>query len=227
MRQFRYFILLIPLFLFGVLTTQAAMNSTNYSIWADVIGGGGGYDTSANYKLWDTLAEGIIDTASSTTYGVKQGFQLMVRDPSVTLSLSSRSLNFGKLSSATPQRTGHTMTVSTNASGGYIVVVSGDTLTSSSDSISAIVGTAVASQAGIEQFGFNVINPSGTAPLGTTVSNYGTDGLYAFSRGDTVAQSSGPVNETTYHINYIANVSASTASGGYSATLTFTATGNF
>ncbi|MFA6428510.1 MAG: hypothetical protein WCW02_03115 [Candidatus Buchananbacteria bacterium] len=209
----------------------AAMDSANYTIYADVLSTGGNYGTSdTNYKLWDTLGEAIISTASSTSYGVKQGFQLMNRDNNViTLSLSAASLNFGTLSASETKTASHTLTVSTNAANGYTISYAGSTLSFDTYTISPIGASPVvpATPGSIQQFGLNVINPTGSAPIGSTVANYGDASKYAFSSGDVVAQANSAVNQTVYTVGYVANIQAGMQAGTYTTNLVFTATGNF
>lgn len=45
--------------------------------------------------------------------------------------------------------------------------------------------------------------------------------------GETVANSAGAINNTTYTVSYLVNVSPATAAGTYTSALTYVATGNF
>jgi hypothetical protein len=70
-------------------------------------------------------------------------------------------------------------------------------------------------------------DPSGSTPIGAAASPYDTADQFAFNSGDVVASAGTLVNQTTFTVSYIANVSSATAQGNYSTTLTFAATANF
>lgn len=217
----------------------ARMESTNYVIWADVFSSGGTEDsTSANYGLSDTIGEAIILSATSTSanYGTKAGFREMYPDQYLTLSVGATEVNLGTLSTSEAKTGSHTMTIATNAAGGFTTTVSGLTLTSGANDVNAIGAAAVASTPGTEQFGINLIantspsvgaDPSGTAPIGSAASQYNTANLFAFSTGNTVATSTSPINSTIFTVSYLANISTDTVAGSYSTTLTYSATANF
>ncbi len=237
LKKFSYFLTAIALFLASFLVVRAEASSTNYKIWADVLSTGGeDIASTTNYKLWQTFGEAIIDTASSTNYGSKIGFQHMVKDPFITLNLSTASVNFGDLSANSSKTTSHTMTVSTDAKSGFSVAVAGNTLTCSTatscatQTIRAIDGVSQSSLIGSAQFGLNVVNPTGSAPIGSTMINYNDSNKYLFQSGDIIAQATSAINDTTYTVNYLANITDAIAlsfRGTYTTSLTFTATGNF
>ncbi|MCA9351987.1 hypothetical protein KC866_01155 [Patescibacteria group bacterium] len=113
---------------------------------------------------------------------------------------------------------------STNATGGYTVNVEGETLTSGSDTITAMT-SAAAPTAGQEEFGLSVDVVSGT---GTVSTNYaGTNYYLNPGVADTVVTQTGPVSTETYGVNYVANIDGSTEAGTYTTTLTYTMTANF
>jgi len=211
----------------------ARMESTNYIIWADVISSGGDeQSTSANYILADSIGEALILSATSTsvTYGSKAGFREMYPDQYLSFSLSSNSIDFGQLSRDEVRADSHTMTVDTNATKGFTVTVSGDTLRNGSYTIQALGTSADFSSPGSEQFGINLVantspavgaNLSGTSPVGSVVSPYGTTNKFAYTSGSTIAQSTNDINPTTYTISYIANVHVNTEAGSYTATLVY------
>src|SRR3989338_4223890 len=137
---------------------SALTNSTNYTIYADVLGGGG-FETSTSslseYNLQDTLGEAIVNspTTTSNLYGIKSGFRELYADQFITLSAGATSVELGTLTDTTPATGSHTLTVDTNASNGFNITLSGSTLTSGTDTITAIGTTATASSAGTEQYG--------------------------------------------------------------------------
>lgn len=206
----------------------ATMSSTNYQIIADVFSTGGSYSSSASYSLSDTLSEAVIWSATSTsaTYGIKVGFQEMYPDGFLTFSVSASSINLGTLVASAASTGSHTMAVDTNAINGFTVTVSGSTLTSGADTIDSIGAVSAASSPGSEQFGIN-LSAAGTAPIGSVAGVYGTAGEYAFNSGDTIASATIDINETTYTVTYLANITNATESGNYSTILTYTAIANF
>ena len=235
------FWLAIVLLFFPCSLLLARMTSDNYIIFGDVIGSGGtSTSTSATYGLHDTIAEALIlsATTTSSSYGIKAGFQELYPDQFVTLSTGATSVEFGTLDVLNVKTGSHTMTIDSNAGNGVTITVSGATLSSSDlvNTITAIGGTPTASTAGSEQFGINLVantlpsigaNRSGTAPLVSVANNYNTTNLFTYSSGNTVATSTIDTNSTVFTVSYIANISATTEPGWYYATLVYSAIGNF
>lgn len=125
--------------------------------------------------------------------------------------------------------------VSTNASSGYAITVSGSTLTSGSNTIDALAAQT-ASILGNEQFGINLrdntapnvgVEPAG-AGTATPAATYNTADQYRFVSGEVIASKNVPDQHRLFTVAYIANVAAGlTAAGTYTSTLTFVATGTF
>jgi hypothetical protein len=145
------------------------------------------------------------------------------------------------------------MAASTNAGGGYIITVNGATLTSGSNTISAM-GTAGLSLLGTGQFGMNLVfndefcgtacdlgadvSPvaNGTNYRGQAVAGYNTGGddsvaNFKFTSGDTVADSAnggaGGTDGQIFTVSYIVNVPGSQPAGTYTTTLTYICTPTF
>ena len=159
----------------------------------------------------------------------------------LTFSISDNTIGFGTLATAnarfangattgdTVEVEAHTLSASTNATGGYILTVKGATLThtDSSFAITAIGGTNAASAPGTEQFGLRATVTSGT---GTVTAPYAAAGFaYAATVGTAsqVASGAGDGVSTIYSPRYIANIAGSTEAGSYSAILTYVATATF
>jgi hypothetical protein len=157
---------------------------------------------------------------------------------SLTFSISDNSASFGNLSAvsaryasgtasgASSEVEAHTLIVGTNATNGYTMTVNGSTLTSGGNTITAIGGTNSASSVGNEQFGLRLTASGGS---GAVNAPYAASG-FAFDSGafpDQVATSSSASTNTTYSARYLANITASTEAGSYTATLTYVATANF
>lgn len=160
---------------------------------------------------------------------------------SLTFSISDSTIGFGALSASaarfangattgdTVEVGAHTLSASTNATGGYIITVRGATLTHTSNgsfTISAIGGTNTVSAPNTEQFGLRAT----TAGPGTVTAPYAATGFaYAatVSTASQVASGAGDGASTIYSARYIANISAPTEAGSYSTTLTYVATATF
>ncbi len=159
-------------------------------------------------------------------------------DESLTFTISDNSIGFGTLTAsddffATGDTNGsateaeaHTLVVGTNAANGYTMTLTGDTLTSGSDTITAIGASNTATSVGTEQFGLRIDESGGSGVVSVPYAAAG----YAFDTAsfpDTVASASGASANTTYSVRYIGNITANTEAGAYTATLTYTATANF
>lgn len=161
---------------------------------------------------------------------------------SLSFSISDNSVGFGSLStssaryatgdilgSGTDTADAHTISVSTNASGGYVMTINGTTLACSScggATITAIGATAVASSPGTKQFGARLIVNSGT---GSATSPYASAN-WAFDTAsfpDQVASGAGDGSTTVFGARYIGNISTTTQNGSYSSALTYTVTATF
>ena len=157
---------------------------------------------------------------------------------SLTFSISDNTIGFASLSAgaaryATGDTTGnaaeteaHNLIVGTNAANGYTLSLSGSTLTSGGNTINAIGSSNTASGVGTEQFG---VRYTATGGIGAVSAPYAASG-FAFDTAafpDTVASSAGSSANTTYSARYIANITASTEAGSYSATVTYVSTANY
>lgn len=234
------FYLLISLGIFSLASNDlwARMESTNYVIWADAFSSGGSEDSSsANYGIQDTIGESVIlsATATAATYGIKAGFREMYPDQYLTFSIADQNIELGELTDSTTGSDSHTMVVSTNAVNGFTITVFGSTLTSGTNSIDALLAAA-ASSLGSKQFGINLVDntspnigadPIGTAPIGSAATGYDAANQFKFVSGNTVASATNAINQTTFTVSYIANISTDTAGGTYTTTLTYSATANF
>lgn len=141
------------------------------------------------------------------------------------------------LGTITPSTTGASISqigVSTNASTGYAITVTGNTLTSGANTLTALA-SQVASSQGSSQFGINLkdnatpnigseVSGAGTA---TATANYGTADQYRFVSGDIIASKASADSHRLFTVSYIANVAGNTPAGNYTTNLTFVATPTF
>ena len=157
---------------------------------------------------------------------------------------TSGAISFNQLFS--PQDTAYAtsqMAASTNAASGYSITVNGATLTSGSNTITAMAAAAVIAE-GVGQFGLNLkdnaapnvgaeVDPvtNGTNFKGQAKAGYNTVDQFKFVTGETVAASdntgAGPTDAQTYTVSYIVNVPGSQPPGTYTSTLTYICTATF
>ncbi len=216
---------------------EAAINNGQDGKWDfALIDNGADAETTFCFKVVTSTGDDL------DTYTVYPEITTAPTTQSLTFSISDNSVGFGNLTSAnaryaTGDTTGsasdsadaHTISVSTTASGGYLLTINGETLTCDScggSTIDAIGSTAVASSAGSEQFGLRLAVNSGN---GASTAPYASAN-WAFDTGslpDQVASGDGSGTTTEYGVRYIANISSVADAGDYSAILTYTATATY
>ncbi len=198
-----------------------------------------GYQNSS-CSGYDTLVASMSGTtnahvANQGIYTTKICATASASSQSLTFSLGSNVVNLSLLSTGSVATGVHTMNVSTNAASGVNVVVSGSTLSSGANTVTACTANC-SSTAGTSQFGINLVanttpalgaDPSGTPTIGVAATNYNTANSFRYNTGEIVANSTGAINDTTYTVSYIANISPVTAAGSYSTSLQYIATANF
>jgi hypothetical protein len=144
-------------------------------------------------------------------------------------------VNLGKGSTSTTATGTSILAASTNGNTGYTITVAGSTLTSGSNTITALASGG-SSTTNTKQFGLNLADANTTPVVGAAKSgsgtgaaavNYGTNNSFRFATGETVASAAGPTNANTFTVGYIANIDSLTPAGVYSTILTYTATANF
>jgi hypothetical protein len=162
--------------------------------------------------------------------------------------VTTGALNFDRLFSPTDTATvSSQMAASTNAASGYSISYTGSTLTSGSNTISAM-DPATTGTHGLSQFGLNLVanttsssSPAvgssvapaanGTNYKGEAVSPYATADSFRFASGNIVADSAnggaGGTDAQIFTISYIVNVPGSQPAGTYTTTLTYICTPTF
>jgi hypothetical protein len=186
--------------------------------------------TTYSDASWTTA----VDTGTIATSTAGQITVTATVDEALTFTLGSATAALGTLTTSTTGSATSTMTASTNAASGYSITVHGATLTSGSNTITALT-SPTASSMNSKQFGLNLManstpsvgsGVSGTG-TGAAASGYNTANNYKYVTGDIVASASVPTNSNTFTVSYIGNIDGSTAAGSYSTTLTYIATANF
>ena len=157
-------------------------------------------------------------------------------------------ISFNQLFSPTDTATAKSqMVASTNAGDGYAITVNGPTLTSGSNTISAI-GAKGPGIRGVSQFGLNLkLNTTATSavPIGAEVAvasngtnyrgqattDYSTVDNFKFVSGNSVADSGfntlGGSDAQIFTVSYVVNVPGSQPAGTYTTTLTYICTPTF
>ena len=174
--------------------------------------------------------------------------------PDCTTASGGSNITFNQLFSPSDTATATSqMAASTNAMTGYAITVNGETMTSGSNTIPAMVnaaGAGIDSTRGTSQFGMNLVantagvatsfpgssanvapTPNGTDLRGRPTTEYGTVDKFKFFSGEAVARSDfntpGPTNAQIYTASYIVNVAGNQISGTYTTTLTYICTPTF
>lgn len=157
---------------------------------------------------------------------------------SLTFSISDTTIGFGTLTATGPRfATGdtlgsgteveaHNIIAGTNAGSGYVITVSGTTLTSGAFTITPIGATNTASAVGTEQYG---IRATATGGAGVVEVPYAAAGfaLDTAAFPDLFASAPGATANTTFSVRYLANIAANTEAGTYTSSLTYLATATF
>jgi hypothetical protein len=197
--------------------------------------------TATQVNLTGTMPESLI-FCTGATVGSNSG----IPDCSTA---TGGNISFNQLFAPTDTATATSqMAASTNASFGYSVSVNGATLTSGSNTITAM-SSATTGVHGTGQFGMNLkanttststpaigseVAPAanGTNYKGQSKTGYNTVDTFKFVTGDTIAASDnggtpGPTDAQIFTASYIVNVAGSQPAGTYTTTLTYICTPTF
>jgi len=198
-----------------------------------------GTQTVSNTDVKDSNACGgdTIDATDGTNFDSGNNSCWLI--DTISLTISDTDIGFGAClpgsaryatgtdGSGTDSVDAHTISISTNARSGYSLTVTGSTLASAGNTITAIGGSPAASNPGNEQFGLRAIKNSGT---GTVSSPFDTSN-WAFTPSSTqsVATYSGSHSSysAAYGLRYICNIAELTEAGSYSTSLTYVLTSTF
>ncbi len=232
------FLTLLLCFSYSTTTTKvAALQSANYQIDETSVGSGGLIQSSsANYGAADTIGDLTVGNTASSNYQVNTGSKT-TNDPALAFSINSGAINFGSFTASSATVTTATFSVSNYTSYGYVVQVVGNPPSNGSHMIPAMT-TSGPSQAGIEQFGINLVantspssvgaNPdNGQFGFGAAAANYNTSNQYRYVSGETVAMAPKSSGLTNYTISYLVNVASLTPGGQYTSNQTIIVTGTY
>jgi hypothetical protein len=196
--------------------------------------------TATQIQLTGTMPESLVFCTGGTV-GTTSGV------PDCATSTSG-AIAFNQLFSPTDTATTKSqMAASTNAGAGYNITVNGPTLTSGSNTVTAM-GASTTGIRGTSQFGLNLkanttatstpavgteVAPAanGTNYKGQAITGYNTVDNFKFTTSDSVANSAnggaGGTDAQIYTVSYIVNVPGSQPAGTYTTTLTYICTPTF
>ena len=206
-----------------------------------------GYQAN-NCSGFDTTLGSMISATNShvgnpAAYTTKICASASSTPQTISFSISNNIIGFGALSAvqtryASADTNGttststdaHTISIASNASGGYSMTINGTTLTCSSctngATIAAIGSSPVAPSVGIEQFGMRITRNSGT---GTTTAPYNTTNwaLDTAAFPGTVVTGTGDSNTSVFGVKYMTSIATISEAGVYNALITYTVTSSF
>lgn len=217
----------------------AQTSSPHYEVNEVQFGAGGLLNAkSTNYQAQQNLAPTTTGNIKSASYWAQAGY-LTPNVPFLEMVVNPANINLGDLSTASTATGTVTFSVRGYTDSGYTVVSMNNPPTQEDGKTLRALISPTLSTAGTEQFGINLVqnqttcaNPApanfGANPLpkpnssyatGEAASGYNTCGLFKYSKGDVIAQtSSNGWGETDYTISYIANISTVTYAGVYQMT---------
>lgn len=213
-----------------------ALQSSSYRFDESAIGVGGmGEASSTNYKAVEDVGSLAIGNSASSNYQIDAGTKTSP-DPTLSFAITNGAVDFGSLTASGPTTTTATFSVSNYTSYGYVVQILGTAPTNGSHTIQPLTTTS-ASQAGVDQFGINLVanttpavgaNPdNGQFGFGAAAPNYGTANMYRFVTGETIATAPKSSGVTHYTMSYLINVESLTPGGKYTSNQTLIVTGTY
>lgn len=229
--------------LMGLKVSAGSSYSSSYVLQETALGGIGyqgsqlAIPESTNYQLGQSSG-GILGfgTSADSTLQIKAG-HTTTGFPALSFATISPDVNFGSFSPTTTAIATASFEVSNYTSYGYVVEIIGNPPSFNGHTISAMSTTGT-SQAGIEQFGINLVantspvtfgaNPNhGQFGYGSATSNYSTPNNYRYVSTDNIASAPQTSGLTIYTISYIVNVSSLTTAGPYTGGQTIICTATF
>ena len=143
--------------------------------------------------------------------------------------------DMGNVSENQPLTAQSQMAVGTNATGGFAVTITGNSLTAGTNVIDGL-SEPTASNPGENQFGINLVandelnvghDPEGVWTNAVPTPDYGQPNKYTYRSGDVIAYSPNVSLIKKFTVSYLLNVSPSLKAGVYTATINYIASGRF
>ena len=156
--------------------------------------------------------------------------------PTISFSLSSNSISLGTLSTGSASFGSHTISAATSGTNGFVITYNGPTLTNQGGRTIPVYSSS-ASSPGTAGFGINLKDNTtpnvGAEPVVNSgscgiASGYGTADSFTYvaSTATAITNITAP-SDCVFTASYVSNISATTASGSYSSTITYIMTGTF
>lgn len=223
---------------FGAVSVSATFpQSPNYRLDESTVGAGGVIQSnSTNYQSSTAASDIAVGEAASANYQIHSGSKT-TNDPTLSFAIETAAPSFGSFSPSSTAVSTATFSVTNYTSHGYVVQIAGTPPTNGSHTLPPMTTTEPA-QAGIEQFGINLVantlptsfgsNPDhGEFGVGSAAPNYGTPNEFRFVTGETIAVAPKSSGKTVYTLSYIANVDSLTPGGQYKSKQTIVVTGTY
>lgn len=166
-------------------------------------------------------------------------------DPTLAFTISDTAIGFGNLSDSTGRwatadalggnasnpalpTAAHTMTVATNATGGWAITYNGATLTSGANTIDvASVDEDSDGTPGTEEFGV-AVSTNGDSTVATGyLRDTASDFTFVAGTTTTIISEAAPTSTETISASYLANIAGNTEAGSYATDVTYIATATF
>ena len=227
----------------GVKVSAGSSYSNDYELQETALGGIGykgsqlAIPKSADYQL-EQSSGGILGfgTSADSTLQIKAG-HTNTAFPALSFGVVSPDVDFGTFSPTSTAIGTASFEASDYTSYGYVVEILGSAPSFDTHTISSIY-PAGTSEAGIEQFGINLV--ANTSPVsfgagpnhgqfgyGSPTGNYSNTNNYQFLSGDNIASAPQTSGLTIYTISYIVNVSSITPAGPYTGSQTLICTATY
>jgi len=215
-----------------------SLQSPHYQFDESDLGGGGLIQSnSAHFQsTGSSVGDTGIGNSASTNFQFNAGSQT-TSDPSLAFAVNNSNASFGTFSAGSTATTTSSFQVSNYTSYGYVVQILGHPPTNGGHTLAAM-GSTGPSQAGVEQFGINLVantspasfgaNPDhGQFGFGSPTANYGTANSYRYVSGESIAAAPKSSGLTTYTISFIVNVTSLTPGGQYAGDQVLICTGTY
>lgn len=222
---------------FVAMAYAETIQSPNYRFDESLVGGGGLVQSnSANFQSLQSLSDTGVGNSASSNYQVEASSNT-TPDPTLIFAINNADVNFGTFTPSAATVTSSTFSVTNYTSYGYAVQIVGNAPSNGAHTITAMASTGP-SQAGIEQFGINLVantspssvgaNPDhGLFGFGDAATNYDTPNNYRYVSGETIATAPKSSGQTTYTISYMVNVAPLTPGGQYKGDQQIICTGTY
>lgn len=214
-----------------------SLKSSNFRFDETAVGAGGlNQSNSTNYQSSNSTGDLSVGNTASGNYQIDTGSQT-TNDPTLSFALNNADINFGSFTASNASVTTANFSVSNYTSYGYVVQIAGNAPSNGTHTLDAMTIKGP-SQAGIEQFGVNLVantlptsvgaNPNnGQFGFGVAAPAYATSNEYRYVSGETIAFAPKSSGVTTYTLSYLINVASLTPGGQYKSNQTLIVTGTY